>query len=268
MKERLNIIINSTFLYVIAFLATTIIHELSHALIGVLNGSNPILYHNYVEHTSLAHLSILQQVSISLAGPVSSLFQGLIIGGLYLKSKNQTPLRLFLLWFSVLGFTNFFGYLMTGPLFQIGDIGKVFLLLNVPFFIQLVFAILGAIMLLFMAYKLTTPFLQFSFMEKWLVDKYSRKNFSFGIIILPWVIGSIIVTFLYLPIIAIVSIIYPILSGMVFIFPWQNAQRVENILLSKNKRIGEPSIMIYLSLVVLIIVFKFILASGIQFYKG
>jgi ABC-type phosphate transport system permease subunit len=199
-----------------------------------------------------------------LAGPLLSLIQGLIIGWVYLKSQKQTLLQLLLLWLSVLGFTNFFGYLMTGPLFEMGDIGKVFLLLNVPFFIQTIIAVLGAAILLFIAYRLTTPFLQFSFKQKWVFDQKSRKNFSFGIIILPWIMGSIIVTILYLPIVVIVSIIYPIMSGMIFIFPWQNAQRVENVRLANNNTIGEPSILVYLSLVVLIIGFKYILAPGIQ----
>jgi len=264
MKEKHIIALNSTVLYVIAFLITTIIHEFSHALAGVINGSDPILYHNFVEHLSSSHLSTLQKVSIALAGPISSLIQGLLAGGLFLKFNKKTPLQLFLLWLAILGFSNFLGYLMTGPLFQAGDIGKVYHLLAVPLSIQIILAVFGAAILLFIAYKLTVPFLQFSYRQKWINNPQSRKNFSFRIIILPWIIGSTIITILYLPIIAIISIIYPIMSGMIFIFPWQNAQRINNVVLSENKKIGQLSIFMYLSLVVLVIVYRLFLAPGIR----
>ena len=264
MKEKQIIALNSTVLYVIAFLITTIIHEFSHALAGVINASDPVLHHNFVEHLSSSHLSTLQKVSIALAGPVSSLLQGLLAGALFLKSKKKTPLQLFFLWLSVLGFSNFLGYLMTGSLFQVGDIGKVYHLLDVPLFIQITLAVFGSGILLLIAYKITVPFLQFSYRQNWINEPQSRKNFSFLIIILPWIIGSTIITILYLPIIAIISIIYPIMSGMVFIFPWQNAQRISNVELSDNKEIGKLLYSLYFSLVVLIIVFRLILAPGIR----
>jgi hypothetical protein len=266
MKQKLIITANSTVLYIIAFLLTTIIHELAHAVFGLLNNSDPILHHNAVHHFSTEFLSIKQQVLIALAGPITSLLQGIIIGIVFIKFRTQGLLRLFLLWFSVLGFSNFMGYLMTGPIFKNGDIGKVFLLLNTPLFIQIIVALIGAAILIFIAYKLSIPFLNFSYQQQWVDSKQSRKNFSFHIIILPWIAGSLIVTVLYLPVIAIVSIIYPIMSGMIFIFPWQNAQRIENVSLSENKKIGELSALSIGLLVLLIIVFRFILAPGIQMY--
>jgi hypothetical protein len=264
MKEKLFVTINSTVIYVIAFLITTIVHELSHAFVGMINDSGSVLHHNFVEHTTIANLNIAQRVSISLSGPVASLLQGLLVGLIYLKVQKQSLFKLFLLWFSVLGFTNFFGYLMTGPFFQAGDIGKVYQLLHTPLYFQIILAVLGMLILSFLAYKLTLPFLQFSYMQKWVDNPKARTKFSFGIVILPWIIGSTIVTILYLPVVAIVSIIYPISSGMIFIFPWQNARRIENIHLSNNTKIGSPSIFLYFSLAVLIIVFKFVLAPGIN----
>jgi hypothetical protein len=265
MKEKLFITLNSTILYVTAFLITTIIHEFSHFFIGWLNNSEPTLHHNYVEHFSTNQLSIRQHVSIALAGPVISLIQGLIAGWSYLKSRKENPGHLFLLWFSVLGFNNFFGYLMTAPLFNTGDVGKAYSILEYSLLPQIIIAIVGAIVLLIIAYKLTAPFLQFSYSLKYIANKQSRKNFSFHIIILPWIMGSGVITMLYLPIVAVISIIYPIMSGMIFIFPWQNAVTKENIKLSNNEKIGNFSFVLIALLVILIIGFKLILAPGIQF---
>ena len=137
--------------------------------------------------------------------------------------------------------------------------------MSTPVFAQVVLAIIGATALVFIAYKLTVPFLKFSYDQKLVASKHTRKNFSFHIIILPWLIGSGIMTFLYMPIVAIISIIYPIMSGMIFIFPWQNAQRIENVEISKNRNIGELSFISVGSLVILIAIFKWILSPGINF---
>ncbi len=262
MNEKQIIILNSTILYIIASLTTTMVHEFAHAIVGAVNGSEPVLHHNYVEHLAISHLSVIQKAAIAFAGPLLNLVQGLLAGWLYLKSKRQTLFKLFLLWFSILGISNFLGYLMIGPIFQEGDIGKIYQLFGIPFPIQLIIAVAGAGILFYVAFKLTIPFLQFSYQQEWVADPKARKHFSFRIIVLPWIFGSVIVTVLYLPVIAIASIIYPVTSGMIFIFPWKNAKRVDNVRLSENKEIGKYSAVLYFSLLALIIVFRFILAPG------
>lgn len=255
--------LNSALLYIAAFLLTTIIHELAHAIVGAMNDSDPVMHHNYVEHLSPDHLTSGQQILIALAGPITSLIQGLIVGYLYLRSSRERLIDLFLLWLAVLGSTNFLGYLMTGPFFRSGDIGKVYDLADTPAWVQIALAITGAGMLLFIAYKLTEPFLRFSFDQAWVADGKSRKNFSFHILILPWIIGSVVVTLLYLPIVAIVSIIYPFMSGMVFIFPWQNAVNPV-VEISRHTDPGKLFFMPFAFVVILAAVFRFVLAPGIS----
>lgn len=266
MTEKQAITINSAVLYIIAFLLTTMIHEFLHAIAGLSFGSNPVIHHNFVEHLSTEHLSINQKVFIALAGPLISLLQGIVASILYLKfrSKAHKLTNLFLLWFSVLGFFNFLGYLMTGFLFKVGDIGKAFSLANTPFWIQIVLSVIASLMLVFIAYKMTAPFLKFSYKKEWVENGKSRKNFSFHILFLPWIIGSGIITVLYLPVIALISIIYPVLSGMIFIFPWQNANRITDIQISTDRKIGKISFLTIGLLLLLIILFKFILAPGVE----
>ena len=263
MKEKINIVVNSTILYVIAFLLTTVFHEYGHAITGLINGSQPVLHHNYVEHLSISGLSGSKRVMIALAGPLTSLLQGVLIGLVYLKSKKDRLLRLFWLWLSVLGFSNFFGYLMTGPLFQEGDIGKVFLLLRLPIYLQILIAVIGMAILFFIAFKITRPFLKFSYQPEWLADPVSRKDFAFKIIILPWIMGALIVSILYLPVIALISIIYPFSSGMIFIFPWKNARHQTGVPPSPYRGLGEVSFVLYGLLAVMVFIFHFILAPGI-----
>ncbi len=265
MKQRNSITINSAFLYVIAFLLTTILHELAHALAGLFCSSQPVLHHNYVEHLATNHLSVQQQVFIALAGPFMSLIQGVVAGFVYFKSTKQGLKKLFVLWLSILGMFNFFGYLMTGPFFQNGDLGEALALFDTPVWIQIIIALLGAGLLLFIAYKLTRPFLNFSYKKEWVNSEKLRKKFSFHILILPWLMGSAVVTFLYLPIVAVVSVIYPFTSGMVLIFPWQNARRIEDVQLAGNRGLGKVSYIALLFLFVLVLIFRLYLLPGIKF---
>lgn len=262
-KHPYSLILNSIVVYVLAFLLTTVVHEFAHALVGHLYGSGPVLHHNFVEHTTEENLTVLSRVAIALAGPVMSLIQGVLAALVIFRSRRRGLVQLFVLWLAVLGFNNFLGYAMTGPFFSAGDIGKTYALLNTSMAIQIVFAVLGAGLLAFVAYKWTRPFLQFAHNPGSLADGKSRKNFAFRIIILPWLIGSAVVTVLYLPVVAVISIIYPIMSGMVLIFPWQSAERQSNIRLSKNRRLNRVSVGWAVALLVMIWIFKRVLAPGI-----
>lgn len=172
-------------------------------------------------------------------------------------------LKLLIAWISILGFINFLGYVMTGPIFKIGDIGKVYHILDTPLYLQIIFAIIAAVVLLIITLKMSRPFLGFATRQGWLQIGDMRKKFLFHIIILPWIFGSIIMTGLYLPIIAIISIIYPVMSGFVFIGPWQNGEKINDVLATKITDIESISIK-YISILILFsIIFKFVLQPGI-----
>lgn len=266
MSEKQIITINSALIYVIAFLTTTIIHELAHAIIGLLCNSDPVIHHNYVRHLSSEQLSVNQKVAIALAGPVVSLIQGIVSGFVYsTRSRNPHGLsHLFLLWFSVLGLFNFLGYLMTGIFFKKGDIGKAYLITNTPLWLQITLAIIAALFMLLVAYKMTAPYLKFSYKDQWIDNGKAKKSFSFHVLFLPWMIGTTMVTLLYFPIVAIVSIIYPITSGFIFIFPWQNADSIKEVEPTGKPSNGSISIATIIIFCLIIFLFKFILTPGIK----
>lgn len=264
MKAKTIITLNSTLLYALAFMLSTCCHELAHAIAGLWFESGPILHHNYVEHTNdVVLLNTIEKVFIALAGPLVSLLLGLLSGIIFLQSSKRRLQELFLLWFAIIGLNNFLGYLMTGPIFTAGDIGKVYQLLEWSITGRIVLAILAAGLLLLLAYKLTRPFLEFSVREEWINTPVSRKSYSFRVLILPWIMGSLVVTFLYLPIVAIISIIYPITSGMIFIYPWQNAVNADNISPSSDLKSHQLSFQLIWGTLISAIIFKFILAPGI-----
>jgi hypothetical protein len=263
-NEKALVAGNSTAIYIFAFLITTFFHELAHSLVGYFLNSGAILHHNYVNHPNATLLPINHRVAISLSGPLFSLFQGIALSFFYRKSQLGSISRLFLLWLIALGYSNFFGYLMTGPFFNAGDISKIYSLLEIPLVYQAILAFFGLVMISIIAYKLTIPFLRLSHHQDWLRSPKERMNFAFIIIIIPWIIGSGIVTLLYLPAVALVSIIYPFTSGMIFIFPWRHAKRIKEPLKISHGKLALPLYRIYLFLLISILVFRLVLAPGIK----
>lgn len=116
-----------------------------------------------------------------------------------------------------------------------------------------------------MSYRVTAPFLGFAPRQELLVSGACRTAFNFHIILLPWLIGAATMTALHLPVIAIVSIIYPISSGMVFIFPRKNAERVKEGTASGKSSLVRPAWPLYVVLLGAVLVFRSILAPGIPF---
>jgi hypothetical protein len=263
MKERSALTVNATMCYILAFLCTTILHELAHAIAGLRLGSEPVLYHNYVQHLHMEELTSSQIISIALAGPLTSLLQGLIAAGFFLKIRSRGLPQLLLLWISVLGFTNFLGYVMTGPFFKAGDIGKAYALSGTGIAVQIILAILAALALLLVANRMSRPFLEFSYKENWIKPEKNAVKFSFSILFLPWMIGSVMITFLYLPVVHIVSMIYPIMSGMIFIYPWRNAATIKNVRLSEQHKTGEFSAALFGVFVVIVVIFRWVFPPGI-----
>lgn len=259
------LVVNSAVCYVLAFLLTTVLHEFGHAIVGSVLGSHPVLHHNYVAHLDRGSLPVTHQAWVALAGPLVSFVQGLLLLPVVRNGRGGGLFNLFLLWCMLLGFGNFLGYLMTGPIFTAGDIGKVHDLLEVPVALRILLALLGAAALAWLAYFSTRPFLRFAPDPAQLVDVPSRMTFSFRIIILPWLIGSMVVTLLYLPVVAVVSIIYPITSGMVFIFPWKNARRVEDAEAFGSTKLLGLAWSWYGAIVAAVLVFRMVLAPGIAF---
>jgi hypothetical protein len=260
-----KITINSTTLYVTAFLVTTILHESFHTIFGVLFDSHPVLHHNYVEHLNEETLTTTQNIAIALAGPLMSLMQGIIAATIFFKMKKYDLLQMFIAWVSILGFNNFLGYLLTGPLFKVGDIGKVYYMLDNSLYLQIIFALLAAVVLVKITLMMSKPFLGFATRQEWIVDGHSRRKFLFHIIILPWIFGSLIMTVFYLPVIAIISIIYPVMSGFVFIGPWQNGEKITNVDLSESTGNEKISLKYISILIVIALIFKFVLQPGIKF---
>lgn len=155
------------------------VHESFHGLFGVLFGSHPVLHHNYVEHLNMETVTTVQSIAVAVVGPLVSLTQGITAAVIFFKLKRYDLLQLLTGWISILGFINFLGYVMTGPIFKIGDIGKVYHMLGTPLYLQIIFAMIAAVVLVIITLKMSRPFLRFATRQEWLQTGHYRKKFCF-----------------------------------------------------------------------------------------
>lgn len=224
-----NILTNSTLAFVSAFIITTFLHESGHYLSYWLCGGNPTLFHNYVL-TGDEPLGTAAIVISALAGPLTSLVQGLIFGMTVSKSRKNNMRHLLFLWLSLLGYVNFFGYLGMTPLSTRGDTGKVAELLNIDSSMRILIAIVGFIALVFFILKTARNFSNFIPENQ---DLNKRARYVYCLMFFPIIIGSLFNTALAFPAVSFLSIVYPATSPYVIMSSF-------NVILKSSSSAASP----------------------------
>ncbi len=210
-KPLINILLNSTMAFVSAFIFTTFFHEFGHYLSYSVFGENPTLFHNYVQ-TPGQQLGIGAKLVSALAGPVSSLMQGIVLALVVYKKQENTARNLFYLWLSLLGFVNFFGYLVMTPFSTVGDTGKAAELMRLDHSVRSVIAFVGLVLAIWVIRKVGKNFSVFIPAD---CGAKLRTKYVYHIMFFPIMIGSILNTLLAFPVAALLSVIYPATSSYV-----------------------------------------------------
>ncbi|MCB0834514.1 MAG: M50 family metallopeptidase, partial [Bacteroidetes bacterium] len=96
-KSKIALVVQSALLYVLAFMLTTIWHEFGHAIVGVLAGGHPTMYHNSVVGDESVVMSLAASLAVKMAGPLFSLFQAGVFSWLFVRSTRRTLVPLFVL---------------------------------------------------------------------------------------------------------------------------------------------------------------------------
>lgn len=208
-KSLKFIFINSTLAFVSAFFFTTFIHEFGHFISYSLFGLKPVLYHNYVAVDDEKISQVINIIS-ALAGPLSSLIQGIIFSLVITRRKNYGSASLFYLWFCLLGFINFFGYLMMTPFSSAGDTGKVADLLQLEYVYRILIAAIGLAILLVIIIRIGKYFNAFIPAE---INAARKQQYIYYIMFFPIIFGSVINTLFAFPAPVLLSIIYPATSS-------------------------------------------------------
>lgn len=145
--SKLTLAVSSTVLFVGAFHLTTLLHELGHFVAYLAFHTHPTLYFNRVEAAE-STVSRSGLIVSALAGPFTSLAQGFLCAWWVRTRRANTNGYLFVQWLALLGFINFFGYLMLTAFSSVGDTGKVAALLGVPTWLDELVSAVGIALLI------------------------------------------------------------------------------------------------------------------------
>lgn len=255
---------NTTIFYCIAGLCTIVLHEVAHAVVGMLYATKPVLYHN---HVNLMETRILPfpHIMIAMAGPLFSLMQGLL-GYKWLRERLVNDKKaLFLLYFSLFGFTTFFGYLMTAPFMTWGDIGLVCEILDLPTWTRFSFFIMGMIALVITAYKYAPLFARFIPNDTIYNDKDQRPMTLYALTIFAWFSASAILSLASMPDNLFVVISIPLSNMVIWLIFALSLKQGRSTIQEGTDWIVNPYILGGIIVVALIAVFR-VLRMGIPLY--
>jgi hypothetical protein len=250
---------NSMLSFIAAFIITTIIHEGGHFIAYLFLGAKPVMYHNYVittDHT----ISNSVKIIAALAGPVTSLIQGIIFWILIKNESGRNGYTLTGLWLCLFGFINFFGYLMLTPLSTEGDTGKAAQLLQIPYPVKIFIAVLGLTTIILLVRKIAKHFSNFTPDQ---ITITVRRKYINNLILFPIITGSIVNSLLAFPLPSILSVIYPATSAYVILSAYGVILKAKNGIPGNSVLESEISIPIIWILLSAFIV-KSLLSGGVS----
>ena len=168
-----------------ASIATTVFHELSHALVAYAFGVRSTL-HNY---SVALHPTPTQAVSsipaiIGIAGPTLCLVMGILAWVLFRRAR-ATAAELPLLFFTVFGIATFFGNLMSVSF--VGDFSRAANVFHLPMGARHSLSLAGA------AGMAAIHFWGGRALTRWVPSTVGRMAGTLGIVVVPVVIGTALV---------------------------------------------------------------------------
>lgn len=181
--------------FVAAITATVLWHELGHGTMAKLLGYDPVIYSGREDDPAT---TTRDSVLIAAAGPVLSLVTGVaLLAALRRSRPGQRPGTLLLAWLGLLGVETFAGYLLTAPFFSGGDVGRILALWQAPFAVALVVMLLGLVGVIGVAWLAVGVFARL--MPGQPERPTDLRLFLRQAAVLPWLVGTVVVLLLSLP---------------------------------------------------------------------
>lgn len=176
-------------LYALAFLVTALLHELAHAVAGLLVGCHPVLHATSVEYVP-ADATTAQRLATAAAGPLFSLAQGLALLPVVRRVRfRSAAVTLFVSWLCFHGLTNFAGYLFSTPFAPGADLGTIARLLKLPLPAHFALCGLGFVGLRASGSVLVGPLLRRAPDEVSTAEVPERNRYLVRAAVFPWLLG-------------------------------------------------------------------------------
>jgi hypothetical protein len=184
--NRIGVAVRPTLLFVTAFALNATPHEAVHAATAYMLGFSSTLYQMWVNPDAAA-ATPRQLIAIAVAGPIFSLTLGLISFVLYRWRYSRRPSGLLFLMLAIIAFYIPLGGSILGDIhlaLRFGGASK--LLMNA---ISIVAVLMLSTMMYFMGKELCS----------WAPPWFSRSKAVLCTTVGPWLIGTVLMTLVYLP---------------------------------------------------------------------
>ena len=186
----MGVVARPTLLFITAFALNVTPHEAAHAIAGYMLGFSSTLYQMWVNPDAAA-ATPRQVVAIAVAGPIFSLILGLISCVLYLRRYSRRPSGLLFLMLAIVGF-----YLFLGPVAAAafgGDFNVALRSAGASKLLMNVISVVGVLLLPTVMYFMGKE------LSSWAPPWFSRSKAALCTTVGPWLIGTFLVTLIYLP---------------------------------------------------------------------
>ncbi len=192
-------IVNSTAIYILAFIITYLVYWLAEMLMASLYGLDSILYYYDLKFNDYSPFwTRFNILVITGVPPFLSLFIGLLIHRRIFKLKRFSSIqKLFLLWWGLHSINHFFGAFASGIVTDEG-FGYVaaWLYMNTAF--KFMFAIIALFMLGVIGYYSKQHFLETSNSQH-RIKRENQSSFIFTQALIPWILGTAILLLVRIP---------------------------------------------------------------------
>ncbi|GEM_PF-1666989 len=268
----LTVAVNSTVLFVLAFLISYLINQFVTVFTAkILNIPSELysyrIYWPLYTYSTLYSRQVL--VLIFGMGPFISFLLGILFYRLFIVFRYRSVyMKLFFIWASISSFTLFFGAYISGAVTRTGFIyASEWLFLNNMFDIkEIIFIILSVVSLMIIGFMMTRAFLQASNSSA-LIEPRVRVIYIFSAVIIPYLLG---ITILYAlnfpnnPTELLLLYLSPLLISIVTLFRYNgiSLQKIAVMRIEGKYRISVPAVIL---LIMILIFFRTVLYKGVSF---
>lgn len=253
-----KIIINSSLAFIIAALLEMTLHEGGHFCATFLLEHHAVLHHNYV---SFGEMPLKDHIIVALAGPVVSLFIGIVFNLLLNRKRLRCMNALIALYLSIFGYIGFIGYVMIAPFFSYGDTGYVLNAIGCPMWIMVMLSVLSIATFYFLSKAWSVHFI--GLMSKETASNFQkRKRFIYSLVLIPLFIGITVTTLLNLPAPTVLSLIAPLTSPYVILWAFGYYLKKEGAYFDNQESVGKKIYLGWIIVLMLIVALNRILVPG------
>lgn len=190
---------NSTIIYMLAYLFMYMTYQITVLVVASRWRIDSVLFYWDLQFNDLSPLwTPLNIIITTISGPLISLIAGIVflrlLGGKFHMRKHT---KLFMLWIGIHGYNLFLGAFATGTSFDEG-FGYVAAWLYLNIFWKILISLIFLFILGWIGYAATSKFLDTSYSVT-RVKQQNKVKFLFYQVILPWLIGSTVITLVRIP---------------------------------------------------------------------